>query len=80
MVFDDDVKLTGLYQRYQSEIEEMKHQIVNYICSETFGGVASLQMAPDNTTQEPNALDEVSFNQTLIMWYRCHHRLTQRWR
>ena len=37
MVFDDDVKLVGLYQRYEDEVEEMKKQIVNYINSETFG-------------------------------------------
>lgn len=36
MVFDDDVKLIGLYQRYEDELEEMKKQIVSYITSETF--------------------------------------------
>ena len=42
MVFDDDVKLVGLYSRYEKELDEMKQQIVAYICSETFGGVVEL--------------------------------------
>ncbi len=42
MVFDDDVKLQGLYQRYEEEPEEMKKQIVVYICSETFGSFTKL--------------------------------------
>ena len=42
MVFDDDVKLVGLYSRYEKEVDEMKQQIVAYICSETFGGVVEL--------------------------------------
>lgn len=42
MVFDDDVKLQGLYQRYMEEPEEMKKQIVVYICSETFGSFSDL--------------------------------------
>ncbi len=36
MVFDDDVKLIGLYMRYKEEVEEMKSQIIKYIRSETF--------------------------------------------
>ena len=36
MVFDDDVKLMGLYGRYEDEMDEMKKQICNYINSETF--------------------------------------------
>ena len=42
MVFDDDVKLVGLYSRYEGEVEEMKQKIVEYISSETFGGVVEL--------------------------------------
>ena len=40
MVFDDDVKLLGLFSRYEEEIDEMKIQIVNYIRSETFYSTA----------------------------------------
>jgi len=36
MVFDDDVKLLGLYARYADENEEMKQKIVDYIRSDTF--------------------------------------------
>ena len=36
MVFDDDVKLVGLYNRYRDETEEFKNQIIQYICSDTF--------------------------------------------
>jgi hypothetical protein len=36
MVFDDDVKLLGLYGRYEDEMDEMKKQICHYINSETF--------------------------------------------
>ncbi len=36
MVFDDDVKLIGLFMRYKDEAEEMKSQIIKYISSETF--------------------------------------------
>ena len=47
MVFDDDVKLVGLYSRYEKEVDEMKQQIVAYICSETFGGVVELMKEQD---------------------------------
>lgn len=40
MVFDDDVKLLGLYGRYSDEVEDLKIQIVAYIASDTFGGMA----------------------------------------
>ena len=36
MVFDDDAKLSGLYSRYEEELDEMKAQIVQYITSDTF--------------------------------------------
>ncbi len=39
MVFEDDVKLIGLFCRYSNELEELKSQIVKYISSETFSGV-----------------------------------------
>ena len=37
MVFEDDSKLLGLLARYSdsAEIEELKNQIVNYICTQT---------------------------------------------
>ena len=31
MVFDDDAKLLGLYQRYEEEEEELRKNIVLYI-------------------------------------------------
>ena len=33
MTFDDDVKLFGLMRRYsdQEEIEELKHQVIQYV-------------------------------------------------
>ena len=36
MVFDDDAKLIGLYNRYLEEVDEMKANIIQYIDSETF--------------------------------------------
>ena len=39
MIFEDDVKLLGLYSRYSEESEELKSQIVTYIASDTFGEV-----------------------------------------
>lgn len=50
MVFDDDVKLQGLYLRYQEELEELKTQIIVYIRSETFGSFTDIaQQSQDNT-------------------------------
>ena len=56
MVFDDDAKLIGLYQRYETESEEMKRQIVRYICSET-GQDAQNALENDNADA---FLEEVS--------------------
>ena len=39
MVFEDDVKLLGLYSRYADESDELKREIVRYIGSDTFGEV-----------------------------------------
>jgi hypothetical protein len=36
MIFEDDVKLLGLYARYCEEAEELKIQIVSYIGSDAF--------------------------------------------
>ena len=55
MVFDDDVKLIGLYNRYREENEEFKAQIIQYINSDTFGG------AEKNFTFGQDELAGVSF-------------------
>ena len=57
MVFDDDVKLIGLYQRYSEEPEELKAQIIKYIQSETFA-------AKEITFGKNNELNEVSLQHT----------------
>ncbi len=43
MVFDDDVKLSGLYARYAEEQLELKTQIIDYITSDAFGDVNSME-------------------------------------
>ena len=48
MVFDEDVKLIGLYARYSEEKQELKTQIVKYISSEgTFDQTATSQSELD---------------------------------
>ncbi len=36
MVFDDDVKLLGLYSRYEDEPGELQAKVVQYISGDTF--------------------------------------------
>ena len=57
MIFEDDVKLLGLYSRYQDEIDELKMQIVVYISSDTFGGLATMQAQNSTASSE---LDDVN--------------------
>jgi hypothetical protein len=56
MIFEDDVKLLGLYSRYAEETEELKVQIVSYISSDTFGTAEQVQQQTSTASSE---LDEV---------------------
>jgi hypothetical protein len=51
MIFDDDVKLLGLYARYCEEPEEMKMQIKSYIGSDTFTDTTMGQVQADFAEQ-----------------------------
>ena len=49
MVFDDDAKLIGLFQRYQDEMDNLKDNIVEYIKGSNDIAESELQDVSTNT-------------------------------